>query len=127
MGPSDATPALRQMLRRLQQMSGQLNRILTDLDSAAADPAHAFTGVPRTEAIVRLLQARAEPMSPVEIWRALHDAGSRDEKNLIQVTTYQLWRRGRLAKVGRGRYCHWDHVPQGSPLERPPAGTGPGP
>ncbi len=44
-------------------------------------------------------------MRPVEIWAELRRLGrENDPKMEVQVTTYDLWRRGRIAKDGRGQY-----------------------
>ena len=44
-------------------------------------------------------------MRPVEIWADLQTSGRRsDPKMEVQVTTYDLWKRGRIDKVGRGLY-----------------------
>jgi hypothetical protein len=100
------------------QLSGQLDRILSELEDAPPPVETGCSTLPRTEAIVHVLRTRAIPMTPVEIWQALLNSGSRDEKNLIQVTTYGLWRRGRLVKLGRGLYCHPEHVPA-DPAQEP--------
>lgn len=70
--------------------------------------------LPRTEAIELVLKKAGRGMSPVEIWRDLRDGGRQEDPKMeVQVTTYDLWRRGRLAKLGRGTYCHPSHVPAG--------------
>jgi len=120
--PSDAAPALRHMRRQLRQISGEMTRLLSELENAEDPPAdHAYADLGRMEAIVKVLDTEAVPMAPVAIWSALRAAGFQDEKNLVQVTTYQLWRRGRLVKLGRGIYCHPDHVPAGARPEPPTA------
>jgi hypothetical protein len=58
----------------------------------------------RTKAIERVLEESGEVMRPVEIWSALRDAGRNDPKMEVQVTTYDLWQRDRIEKVGRGQY-----------------------
>jgi hypothetical protein len=117
--PPDPAPALRQLRRQLMQMSGEVARLLTELEPGTTVDDTGYAGLPRTEAIVQVLATQGTPMTPVQIWRALHEAGWADEKNLIQVTTYELWRRGRLVKVGRGTYCHPDHIPAGASLQSP--------
>ncbi|WP_157746631.1 hypothetical protein [Micromonospora inositola] len=60
--------------------------------------------LPRTKAIEWVLARSGEPMRPVEIWAELQALGRDDPKMEIQVTTYDLWQRGRIGKVGRGLY-----------------------
>lgn len=60
--------------------------------------------LPRTKAIEWVLERRSEPMRPVEIWAELRRFGREDPKMEIQVTTYDLWERRRIGKVGRGLY-----------------------
>lgn len=43
-------------------------------------------------------------MSPVQIWAYMQAAGRIEPKMEIQVTTYDLWKRGRIEKVSRGLY-----------------------
>ena len=58
-----------------------------------------------TVAIETVLRRRGVPMRPVEVWADLRATGrSNDLKMEVQVTTYDLWRRGRIDKVGRGQY-----------------------
>lgn len=116
--PSDAAPALRQIQRQLRQINGEMTRLLSSLEEETpTDPDYENLG--RIEAILKTLKAQAIPMTPVQIWSALQASGFTDQKNLIQVTTYQLWRRGRVAKLGRGLYCHPDHLPPDAQPERP--------
>ena len=64
-----------------------------------------LTGLYRTVAIERVLASSQGPMRPVEIWAELRRAGrSSDPKMEVQVTTYDLWKRGRIGKLGRGAY-----------------------
>ena len=58
----------------------------------------------RTEAIERVLEESGEDMSPVEVWKVLTAAGRDDPKDEVQVTTNDLWHRGRIDRVARGRY-----------------------
>ena len=43
-------------------------------------------------------------MRPVQIWAELQKLGREDPKMEVQVTTYDLWQRGRIDRVGRGLY-----------------------
>jgi hypothetical protein len=115
--PSDAAPALRAMRRQLMRISGDLSKILAELEPHDTPVNPRYQGLARTESIMQVLDAHEGPMTPVAIWRALAEAGCNDEKNLVRVTTYQLWRRGRLVKLGRGMYCHPRHVPRGAVIE----------
>lgn len=78
----------------------------------------ALADLPRTEAIEAVLQAAGEALSPVGIWARLKAAGRNDPKMEVQVTTYDLWRRGRIDKVGRGRYVAKEHRPDELPALR---------
>ncbi len=62
------------------------------------------TQLPRTRAIEWALTQQDGPLRPVEIWAALRAAGRNDPKMEVQVTTYDLWQRGRIDKVDRGLY-----------------------
>jgi hypothetical protein len=57
-----------------------------------------------TTAIEWALADHGEPMSPVQIHEAIKQIGRSDRKDTVQVTTYDLWKRGRIDKVGRGLY-----------------------
>lgn len=57
-----------------------------------------------TTAIEWALADHGKPMSPVQIHDAIKQIGRSDRKDTVQVTTYDLWKRGRIDKVGRGLY-----------------------
>ncbi len=57
-----------------------------------------------TTAIEWALADYGKPMSPVQIHDAIKQIGRSDRKDTVQVTTYDLWKRGRIDKVGRGLY-----------------------
>lgn len=63
-----------------------------------------LTDLPRTKAIEWILSQSSEAMRPVEIWAKLRRLGRDDPKMEIQVTTFDLWQRRRIGKVGRGQY-----------------------
>lgn len=88
------------LLAALERVDGLL--------SAAADKAPAtqvaVTDLPRTKAIEWVLGKSGEAMRPIEIWAELRTLGRDDPKMEIQVTTFDLWQRGRIGKVGRGQY-----------------------
>ncbi len=58
----------------------------------------------RTKAIEWVLEHNGGIMRPIQIWSALVAAGRDDPKMEVQVTTFDLWQRGRIAKEGRGQY-----------------------
>jgi hypothetical protein len=58
----------------------------------------------RTRAIEWVLEDNGGIMRPIQIWSALVAAGRNDPKMEVQVTTFDLWKRGRIAKEGRGEY-----------------------
>ena len=76
--------------------------------------------LPRTGAIVWVLDHDGLPMSPVEITRRLHELGRNDPGSEVSVTTNEVWRQGRVAKLARGVYCSNDHIPPGIVPDRPP-------
>ena len=63
-----------------------------------------LTSLERTKAIEWVLQDSGQAMSPVQIWKVLQDAGRDDPKMQVQVTTNDLWHRGRIDRVSRGLY-----------------------
>jgi hypothetical protein len=102
-------------LRELHAVRSQLKEVLEHLDEVIApNPIQQQRGVltdtqlrtlPRTEAIEEILRRSDGPMRPIEIWEALRTAGRRnDPKMEVQVTTFDLWRRARIGKIGRGQY-----------------------
>jgi hypothetical protein len=60
--------------------------------------------LPRTRAIEWVLSRRGEGMRPVQIWAELRALGRDDPKMEVQVTTYDLWQRGRIERLDRGVY-----------------------
>ena len=99
----------------LQQVRSQLAAALKTIDellaserateSKSAGPsAGNVRAAPRTTAIEWALAQSDRPLRPVEIWAALQAAGRTDPKMDVQVSTYDLWKRGRIDKVGRGLY-----------------------
>ena len=63
-----------------------------------------LTSIPRTEAIEHVLEDHGGDMGPVEIWKVLRAAGRNDPKMQVQVTTNDLWHRGRIDRIAPGRY-----------------------
>jgi hypothetical protein len=64
----------------------------------------AVIDLPRTKAVEWVLGNSDGAMRPVEIWAELRTLGRDDPKMEIQVTTFDLWQRGRIGKLGRGQY-----------------------
>lgn len=95
----------------------QIAHAVEELQSALApDPSQAGSGdlrhLPRTVAIETVLTRLARPLRPVEIWAALREAGrTGDPKMEVQVTTYDLWKRGRIRRVDRGLYAAPESTP----------------
>ena len=88
----------------LNSATTRLDRLISSLQGDGL-PAGDLAGLPRTVAIERVLTSSERPMRPVEIWAELRRAGRIDDPKMeVQVTTYDLWQRGRIGKVGRGQY-----------------------
>ena len=89
-------------------LTSALNRVdqLLDASSPTRPDDHIdMLTLDRTVAIETVLRRRGTVMRPVEIWADLRDSGRRnDPKMEVQVTTYDLWQRGRIDRVGRGQY-----------------------
>lgn len=80
------------------------NRLLQLANPQTAETARSIVDLPRTRAIEAILRHSGEAMRPVEIWAKLHEAGRDDPKMEVQVTTFDLWQRDRIAKLARGQY-----------------------
>lgn len=97
-------------LSELQGIRSDLLAALGRVDNAiaAADPVPRrgidITGLERTKAIEWVLARKNGPMRPVEIWAELNRLGRNDPKMEVQVTTFDLWHRDRIGKIGRGQY-----------------------
>lgn len=92
----------RQLSRLCADLTAMLDRGLAPQYTTADDKL--LQALPRTQAIEAVLTRAGHPLRPVEIWQQLHDAGRDDPKMEVQVTTFDLWKRGRIGKVGRGLY-----------------------
>lgn len=88
----------------LARVVARLDGLLVDEDAPGRAASADVRGLPRTRAIEYVLQLEGRPMRPIEIWAALRSLGRHDPKMEVQVTTYDLWQRGRLGKLGRGLY-----------------------
>lgn len=83
----------------------RVERLLGQPSSGSHDDGIDMLSLDRTVAIETVLRRRGTAMRPVEIWADLQTSGRRsDPKMEVQVTTYDLWKRGRIDKVGRGLY-----------------------
>ena len=96
--------------QELWSLRADLLSALDRLDKliAATKPApdYGLAGLDRTVAIETVLRQAGRPMRPVEIWARLQEHGrTSDPKMEVQVTTYDLWKRGRIEKVSRGLYA----------------------
>jgi hypothetical protein len=114
--------------RELEALRDQLQLGLTTVEQLLAGPPQVdqrVINLYRTEAIIWVLDHDKLPMSPVQITRRLHELGRNDPQSEVQVTTYDLWKQGRLTKLSRGVYCSNNHVPAGVPRFVPsrPSGT----
>jgi hypothetical protein len=97
----------------LRTIRAELANALVGLDrliqaqGRSEHPHEASDGIkdlPRTVAIESVLARSGQEMRPIEIWEALRAAGRNDPKMEVQVTTFDLWQRGRIGKIGRGLY-----------------------
>jgi hypothetical protein len=98
---------LRALRTDLQAVIDRLDHLIFEASPRAGERS-GLRELPRTRAIQAVLERSAGPMRPVEIWQALHEAGRGDPKMEVQVTTFDLWDRGRIGKVGRGLYVAKD-------------------
>jgi len=88
-------------------LSEALSRIdaLLEIEQRPGDrTANDLVALDRTKAIEWVLGQAKDPMRPVEIWAELLRYGRNDTKMEVQVTTFDLWHRGRIGKIGRGVY-----------------------
>ena len=105
-------PLIMTVLHELQTIRIDITAALTRVDDllasmrqehpGAGSPSVDVTALPRTRAIEWALTQQVGPLRPVEIWAVLRAAGRDDPKMEVQVTTYDLWQRGRIEKVERG-------------------------
>lgn len=100
------TDELHALRADLEDALSRVDRLLAcaraDEPSEVSVPA--LTTMARTVAIETVLSRTDQPMRPIEVWQALRDAGRDDPKMEVQVTTFDLWQRGRIGKVSRGLY-----------------------
>lgn len=82
----------------------QLDRLIWESQGAPQGDTNGIKSLERTKAIEWVLRQSGSPMRPVQIWAELQKLGREDPKMEVQVTTYDLWQRGRIDRVGRGLY-----------------------
>ena len=107
-------PLIMTVLDELQTIRIDIKAALTRVDDllasmrqehpGASSPSVDVTALPRTRAVEWALAQQGGPLRPVENWAVLRAAGRDDPKMEVQVTTYDLWQRGRIEKVERGLY-----------------------
>ena len=101
-------PTLAELRSIRSELAAALNRIdglITTLSKGEPRAAPTVDGLDRTKAIEAVLAHNGGVMRPVEIWAELSRLGrDNDPKMEVQVTTFDLWKRGRINKVGRGQY-----------------------
>ncbi len=61
-------------------------------------------GMARTDAILSVLHEADGSLSPSEVVRRLHVAGRNDQSRSVTATLAYLLQKGRIEKIGRGRY-----------------------
>jgi hypothetical protein len=88
----------------LEAVLRRANRLLKGAEAQTAQTTRPILELPRTQAIEAILRESGEAMRPVEIWARLREAGRDDPKMEVQVTTFDLWQRDRIAKLARGQY-----------------------
>lgn len=97
---------IRDIRAHLMSLINKVDQVYASLAPSPpeADSEH-VQALPRTQAIEWVLDQRpGEDMRPVQIWQELQRLGRSDPKMEVQVTTFDLWERGRIGKSGRGLY-----------------------
>lgn len=100
-------PATDELVALRTELAAAVARLDRIIDAQPGTPRRreGLTELDRTVAIERVLAASDGPMRPIEVWDELRRAGrTNDPKMEVQVTIYDLWKRGRIGKVGRGQY-----------------------
>lgn len=101
MGTNDELQAIRSDLIALVS---RFDRFIEATAKSKPGKRVVLTSLERTKAIEWVLQDSGRTMGPVQIWKVLQDAGRDDPKMQVQVTTNDLWHRGRIDRVSRGLY-----------------------
>ncbi len=93
------------LVAALAKVDDLIEKEVRATSAPVVDDAEVVRAMPRTKAIEWLLErGKGKSFRPVEIWAGLQATGRNDPKMEIQVTTYDLWERGRIGKSGRGQY-----------------------
>lgn len=71
---------------------------------AASEQENEWLPLPRTEAVVRVLERTSEPMSPVEVTSQLRQFGRSDSGHAVSAALSYLRREGRVDSLGRGQW-----------------------
>lgn len=95
---------LRDIRSRLTEALTRIDALLEKEQRPEGRPLTNLPELERTKAIEWVLGNAHDPMRPVEIWAELQRHGRNDPKMEVQVTTFDLWKRGRIGKLGRGLY-----------------------
>jgi hypothetical protein len=83
----------------------RLDRLIWESQGHSLSDTEHVKSLERTKAIEWVLRQSGGPMRPVQIWAELQSLGRDDSKMEVQVTTHDLWQRGRIDRVGRGLYA----------------------
>jgi hypothetical protein len=88
----------------LAALREDLAALLVRVDSMLDQPADDLVMLQRTVAIQRVLRSKG-PLRPTQIARELHAGGRDDPDHVVQVTTQNLWSRGRIVRLAPGLYA----------------------
>ena len=108
---TNVDPAQRRELERLRDQLAESLAIVEQLLAGPREVDRRVVSLSRTEAIIWTLDHDKVPMSPGQITRRLHEFGRDDPSAEVQAMTFDLWRAGRIAKLGREIYCSNRHLP----------------
>lgn len=96
---------LKSLRSDLASILNRIDAFIAGICEPDADMDIKVVNLERTKAIEAVLAHNGGVMRPVEIWAELRRLGrENDPKMEVQVTTFDLWKRGRIDKVGRGQY-----------------------
>ena len=82
----------------------QLDRLIWDSQGTPQGDTHGVKSLERTKAIEWVLRREWKPDAPRPDLGRASEAWQGRPKMEVQVTTYDLWQRGRIDRVGRGLY-----------------------
>lgn len=96
---------LKSLRSNLASTLKHIDVLIAGISEPDAETDASVLNLERTKAIEAVLAHNGGVMRPVEIWAELRRLGrENDPKMEVQVTTFDLWKRGRIDKVGRGQY-----------------------